>query len=115
MGPLDRRFPGAKELPYAQYLYLVRMVLLFGFEGGVHQCFLMLKRLGPESLPCCHQSICTWVQEAEIDHKIFQPSNLSGRPFCEGSDRLGEQIWLNAVRLLVGSYLASHRRVQKFA
>ena len=44
---LDQRFLGARELPYAQYLYLVRMVLLFGFEGGVHQCFLMLKRLGP--------------------------------------------------------------------
>ena len=47
VGLLDQRFPGARELPTAEYFYLVRMVDLFGFEGGVHQCFLMLKRLGP--------------------------------------------------------------------
>jgi len=39
---LDQRFLGARELPYAQYLYLVGMVLLFGFEGGFISAFLCL-------------------------------------------------------------------------
>jgi len=39
-------FPGLRGCPILIISILLGWRRLFGFEGGVHQCFLMLKRLG---------------------------------------------------------------------
>ena len=76
---LNQRFPRARELPTAEYFYLVKMVHLFGFEGGVHQCFLMLKRLGPRGYHVAASlSVYGYKRLRSIIRSFNRPISLGG-------------------------------------